>query len=97
MTRREPVVTGSRTVADQGNSMLLLYRFGDGPIACDTLPTTSGDRILIKSCFHETARGMRLRRDPKYLALMPGGQSRHEILVNSSEMEFLGRIVGTRQ
>lgn len=97
MIREEPEVAGGRTVTVHGNSMLPLYRHGDRLIVSDSLPITVGDRILVESRDHGMLGGTLLHRDSKCVAVMLGGQSRREVLVDSSEVEFLGRIVWASQ
>jgi len=97
MIREEPAVAGGRTVTVHGNSMLPLYRHGDRLIVSDNLPITVGDRILVESRDHGTLGGTLLYRDSKCLALMLGGQSRRDVLLDPAQIAFLGRIVWASQ
>lgn len=97
MTNAEPVVAGGRTVTVHGNSMLPLYRHGDKLIVSDEAPITLGDRIFVELRDHGPLGGTLLYRDSKCIALMLGGRSRHDVLVETAQVEFLGRIVWASQ
>lgn len=97
MTIAEPVATGGRTVTVHGNSMLPLYRHGDRLIVSDEVPIALGDRVFVESRDHGALGGTLLYRDSKCIALMLGGRSRHDVLVETSQVEFLGRIVWASQ
>lgn len=97
MTIAEPVATGGRTVTVHGNSMLPLYRHGDRLIVSDEVPIALGDRVFVESRDHGPLGGTLLYRDSKCIALMLGGRSRHDVLVEASQVEFIGRIVWASQ
>lgn len=97
MTTAEPAVAGGRTVTVHGNSMLPLYRHGDRLIVSDKVPITVGDRIFVESREYGTLGGTLIYRDSKCIAVMVGGRSRQDVLVDPAEVEFLGRIVWASQ
>lgn len=97
MMLSEPPVSGGKTITVHGNSMLPLYRHGDRLIVSDTIPIAIGDRVLVESRGQGTLGGTLLYLNKHCIALMLGGRSRREVLVDSSEVEFLGRIVWASQ
>lgn len=97
MMTAEPVVTGGRTITVHGNSMLPLYRHGDRLIVSDTVPIAVGDRIFVECREHGILGGTLLYRNSKCIALMLGGRSRSDVLVDPSQVNFLGRIVWASQ
>lgn len=97
MTLADPPLTGGKTVTVHGNSMLPLYRHGDRLIVSDQVPISVGDRVLVESREYGTLGGTLLYRDPKCIALMLGGRSRKDVIVDPSQVSFLGRIVWASQ
>lgn len=97
MMTAEPIVTGGRTVTVHGNSMLPLYRHGDRLIVSDKVPITVGDRIFVESREHGRLGGILLYQNSRCIALMLGGRSRHDVLVDPFQVSFLGRIVWASQ
>lgn len=97
MTIAEPVATGGRTVTVHGNSMLPLYRHGDTLIVSDRVPIALGDRVFVESRVHGPLGGTLLFRDSNCITLMLGGRSKHDVLVENAQVEFLGRIVWASQ
>jgi phage repressor protein C with HTH and peptisase S24 domain len=97
MTYAEPFVAGGKTITVQGNSMMPLYRHGDRLIVSDQAPISVGDRIVVESSTHGTLGGTLLYRDPKCIALMLGGKSRRDVLVEPEDIEYLGRIIWASQ
>ena len=97
MTTAVPAGTGGRTVTVHGNSMMPLYRHGDQLIVSDKVPITVGDRIFVETREYGTLGGTLLHRNSKCIALMVGGRARKDVLVDISEVEFLGRIVWASQ
>jgi len=97
MSTVEPAVADSRTVTVHGNSMLPLYRHGDRLIVSDKVPIAIGDRIFVESHEHGPLGGTLFYRDAKCIALMLGGRSRRDVLIDPSEVKFLGRIVWASQ
>jgi phage repressor protein C with HTH and peptisase S24 domain len=97
MTMAQPFVDGGKTITVLGNSMMPLYRHGDRLIVSDRIPAVIGDRIVVESSVHGTLGGTLLYRDHKCLAVMLGGKSKRDVLVNLSDVEFLGRIMWASQ
>ena len=97
MTYAEPFVAGGKTITVQGNSMMPLYRHGDRLIVTDQVPISVGDRIVVESSVHGTLGGTLLYRDGKCIALMLGGKSRRDVLVEPEDVEYMGRIVWASQ
>lgn len=97
MSIAQPSVNGGKTVTVRGNSMLPLYRHGDQLIVSDTVPIALGDRILVESRQHGMLGGTLLYRDTKCIALMLGGRSRRDVLVDPCDVNYLGRIVWASQ
>ena len=97
MALAEPPVTGGKTVTVHGNSMLPLYRHGDRLIVSDQVPIAVGDRIIVVSREHGTLGGTLLYSDSMCIAVMLGGRSRKDVLVDPSQITFLGRIVWASQ
>lgn len=97
MTFAQPFVDGGRTITVLGNSMLPLYRHGDLLIVSDQVPAGIGDRIVIESSAHGTLGGTLLYRDQKRVAVMLGGKPKRDIMVDLSDVEFLGRVIWASQ
>lgn len=97
MTIAQPFVNGGKTVTVRGNSMLPLYRHGDQLIVSDRVPIALGDRILVESRQHGTLGGTLLYKDAKCIALMLGGRSRRDVMVDPGDVDYLGRIVWASQ
>lgn len=93
----DPPVDGGKTITVHGNSMLPLYRHGDRLIVSDKVPIAIGDRVLVEARGQGTMGGTLLALNSRSVALMLGGRSHKEVLVDSSEVEFLGRIVWASQ
>lgn len=97
MTIAQPFIAGGKTVTVRGNSMLPLYRHGDQLIVSDRVPIAIGDRILVESRRHGTIGGTLLHKNTKCIALTLGGHSRHDVLVEAEDVEYLGRVVWASQ
>lgn len=97
MSVAQPQVSGGRTITVLGNSMMPLYRHGDRLIVSDQVPITIGDRIVVESSVHGTLGGTLLHRDKKCIAVMLGGKTRSDVLVDPEDVEFLGRIIWASQ
>lgn len=77
--------------------MLPLYRHGDQLIVSDLVPVALGDRVLLESREHGTLGGTLLYKDAKCVALMLGGRSRRDVLVDCRDVDYIGRIVWASQ
>lgn len=82
-----------RVITVLGNSMMPLYRRGDLLIATDQGPISVGDQVVVESSTHGTLGGTLLHRDKKCIAVVLGGKSGCDILVDPDDIEFLGRII----
>lgn len=92
-----PPVTGGKTIAVLGNSMMPLYRHGDRLIVSDQVPITVGDRIVVESASLGTLGGTLLYRDKRCITVMLGGKSRRDVLVDQADVEYVGRIIWASQ
>ena len=93
----DPPVAGGKTITEHGNAMLPLYRHGDRLIVSDKVPIAVGDRVLVEARGQGTLGGTLLALTSRSVAVMLGGRLHREVLVESSEVEFLGRIVWASQ
>lgn len=90
-------VDGGRTITVLGNSMMPLYRHGDRLIVSDLVPIAVGDRVVVESASLGTLGGTLLYRNPKCIAVMLGGKSRRDVLVDPADVEYLGRVLWASQ
>jgi phage repressor protein C with HTH and peptisase S24 domain len=97
MTFAQPFVDGGRTITVLGNSMLPLYRHGDRLIVSDQVPAGIGDRIVIESSAHGTLGGTLLYRGQTRVTVMLGGKPKRDVMVDLSDVEFIGRVIWASQ
>lgn len=86
-----------RTIVVFGNAMLPHYRHGDRLIVSETAPLRPGDRVLVQTARNATIGGTLVRRDHKSIVLTAVGQSRRDVVIDRSEVGFLGRIIWASQ
>jgi phage repressor protein C with HTH and peptisase S24 domain len=97
-----PILKGTndnclREVIVFGNSMLPLYRHGDQLLVSETAPVKTGDRIVVQASKHGTVSGILVHRDQKCVVLNIGGLSKKCCSIDTTDIDFFGRVVWASQ
>jgi phage repressor protein C with HTH and peptisase S24 domain len=87
----------TRTIVVNGNSMLPLYRHGDTLIVAEVDTIKAGDRAVIQTHDDRTMGGTIIHKTNEFVALKLGGLKGGNILVEISQVKFLGRILWASQ
>lgn len=87
----------TRTIVVNGNSMLPLYRHGDTLIVAKVDSIKIGDRAVVQTHDDRTIGGTIVHKTNEVVALKLGGLKRGDVLIETSQIKFLGRILWASQ
>lgn len=90
-------VKDAKTINVYGNGMLPLYRHGDQLIVSANVPFKIGDRIIVEKLDKSQLCGTMSQMTKEFVSINVGGQLRKEVLVKTSDIAFLGRVIWASQ